>query len=255
MKTVEPITVDTFRPYAKLGKSNGKIQSRICDLLFRLVQTDDPAKVKALCESEIEWLAEEYDNPRTRCSYVSAYRKAIQAYFEECPPPVGLLDEYKGNSQHCALSHLFAADEDYAYGADRTKEKTAAQRDNLAGFDAAAVVEATKQALQSEDWRELAAALIMAVQCRPSDMLQAGKFKAISKYRLEFTSGLKKRGKFVTGEIFCLVDTATFIDAFSRLRREADVMEMKGWKLDEVDSGKNSTLIELCAESMVTFFR
>ena len=43
MKTVEPITVD-FRPYAKLGKSNGKIQSRICDLLFRLVQTDDPAK-------------------------------------------------------------------------------------------------------------------------------------------------------------------------------------------------------------------
>ena len=62
----------------------------------------------------------------------------------------------------------------------------------------------------------------MAVQCRPSDMLQAGKFKAISKYRLEFTSGLKKE-KIVTGEIFSPSRYPTFIDAFSRLRREADV--------------------------------
>ena len=83
MKTVTPITVETFRPYAKLGKSNGKIQARICDLLLRLVQTDDPAKVKALCESEIEWLTGEYDKSSTRTSYVSAYRKAIRAYFDE----------------------------------------------------------------------------------------------------------------------------------------------------------------------------
>ena len=61
-------------------------------------------------------------------------------------------------------------------------------------------------------------------------------------YKLEFTSGLKKRGKTVTGEIFCLVDTVTFIDAFSRLRREPDVMEMRGWKVADVDSGKNKTV-------------
>ena len=90
MKTVEPITRDTFRPYAKLGKSNGKIQSRICDLLFRLVQTDDPAKVKALCESEIEWLTEEYSAASTRTSYVSAYRKAMRAYFAEHGIPAPL---------------------------------------------------------------------------------------------------------------------------------------------------------------------
>ena len=135
-----------------------------------------------------------------------------------------------------------ASAEDYAAVKAVSKVKTATQRDNLTGFNAAAALEATEQALQSEDWRELAAALIMATQSRPSDMLQSGEFKAVSKYRLEFTSRAKKRGKVAKGEIFCLVDTATFIDAFSRLRREPDVMEMKEWELKDVDSGKNATL-------------
>ena len=240
--TIKPTTLETLRPYSKLGKSNGKIQARICDLLLRLVQTDDPAKVKDLCLDEVAWLEAEYANPNTRTSYITAYRKALSAYFAEHLPPASLLSEYKGVSQHLALCHLFAADEDYAQKSASTKAKTAKQRDNLTAFNAAAVVDATAQALMSEDWRELAAGLIMAVQCRPSDMLQAGKFKAISKYRLAFTTGLKKRGKSVTGEIFCLVDTLTFMDAFSRLRREPDVMEMKGWKLKDIDSGKNKTL-------------
>jgi len=240
--TIKPTTLETLRPYSKLGKSNGKIQARICDLLLRLVQTDGPAKVKDLCLSEVAWLEAEYTNPNTRTSYITAYRKALSAYFAEHLPPASLLSEYKGVSQHLALCHLFAADEDYAQKTASTKAKTAKQRDNLTAFNAAAVVDATAQALASDDWRELAAGLIMAVQCRPSDMLQAGKFKAISKYKLEFTTGLKKRGKSVTGEIFCLVDTLTFMDAFSRLRREPDVMEMKDWKLIEVDSGKNKTL-------------
>ncbi|KPQ32556.1 MAG: hypothetical protein HLUCCA11_21285, partial [Phormidesmis priestleyi Ana] len=53
---VTPITRETFKPYANLGKSNSKIQSRICELLFKLVQTDDPAKVEQLCRDEIGWL-------------------------------------------------------------------------------------------------------------------------------------------------------------------------------------------------------
>ena len=246
MKVVEPITRDTFRPYAKLGKSNGKIQSRICDLLFKLVQTDDPAKVKSLCKSEIEWLTGEYSAAGTRTSYVSAYRKAIRAYFAEKGMPAPLAIEKQTSKgavvNHLAESYLMAPAEDYAAVRSSNKEKTAVQRDNLTGFDAAAALEATEQALQSEDWRELAAALIMATQSRPSDMLQSGEFKTVSQYRLEFASRAKKRGQVAKGEIFCLVDTATFIDAFSRLRREADVMEMKGWALKDVDSGKNATL-------------
>ena len=145
-------------------------------------------------------------------------------------------------NQHCSLMFLMAAPSDYAAGKTINKQKTATQRDNLTGFDAAAVVEATKEALQSSNWRKLAAGLIVASQSRPSDMLSTGEFKALTKYRLEFTSRAKKRGATVMGEIFCLVDSAIFIDAFSRLRRHPSVMSMKGWALKDIDSGKNSTL-------------
>lgn len=246
MKVVTPITVETLRPYAKLGKSNSKIQSRICDLLFRLVQTDDPAKVKALCEQEIEWLTGEYEKASTRTSYVSAYRKAIRAYFDEHKMPKTLAVEkqtVKGLVvNHLAESYLMAPAEDYATVRETNKTKTAVQRDNLTGFNAAAALEATEKAVQSEDWRDLAAALIMATQSRPSDMLKTGDFKAVSKYRLEFSSRAKKRGAIAKGEIFCLIESSVFVDAFSRLRREPDVMEMREWSLKEVDSGKNATL-------------
>jgi hypothetical protein len=243
---VSPITRETFLPYARLGKSNSKIQARICELLFRLIQTDSPAKVKALCEAEIEWLNAEFDKPSTRTAYVSAYRKAIRAYFDEAGMPATLAVEkqtIKGMViNHLAESYLLASAEDYAAVSQSNKTKTASQRDNLTGFDAAIALTATERALQSDDWRELAAGLIMAVQSRPSDMLSSGDFKAISKYRLEFTSRAKKRGAVVKGEIFCLVDSATFIDAFSRLRREPEVVEMKEWALKDIDSGKNKTI-------------
>ena len=243
---VTPITRETFKPYSKLGKSNSKIQERICELLFRLVQTDDPAKVKRLCQEEIAWLEGEPYAPSSRASYVAAYRKAIAAYFSEHQPPESLLAEketVKGTViQHCALNFLFASPADYEYGKQKTKAKTEGQRDNLIGFDAAAAVDATDKALQSDDWRELAVGLIMASQARPSDMLSSGEFKAVSKYRLEFTSRAKKRGAIAKGEIFCLLEAVTFVDAFSRLRRSPEVIKMRSWSLKDIDSGKNATL-------------
>ncbi len=241
---VTPITKETFRPHAKLGKSNGKIQGRICDLLFRLVQNPtDAARIKELCLAEVAYLESEYSNPNTRTSYVTAYRKAISAYFAEHPPHASVLSERQTSkgliSQHCSLNFLIAAPEDYAQKTVVSQAKSKAQRKNLVSFDAESVLAATEQALKSEDWRELAAGLIMCVQCRPADMLQAGKFKAISKYKLEFTTYLKKKGESLTGEIYCLVESVKFIDAFSRLRRMPEILEMKDWLLTEVDSGKN----------------
>ena len=240
--TAISINRETFKPYAKLGKSNSKIQDRICDLLSQLVQTDDPTKVKQLCLEEVEWLESEHSNPNTQTSYITAMRKAIAAYFEEHKPPNSLLNEYKGASQHLALCHLFAADEAYAQKSAINKEKTANQRDNLTGFDAEAAIKKTKELLNSNDWKELAVGLIMASQSRPSDMLKTGDFKAISKYLLEFTSRAKKRGKVVKGKIFCLVDSITFIDAFSRLRRMPEVMKINDWALKDIDSAKNKSL-------------
>jgi hypothetical protein len=243
---VTPLTRETLKPYAKLGKSNTKIQERICELLFKLVQTDDPAKVESLCRDEIAWLESENYGSSTRTKFVSAYRKSVDVYFSEYTPAASLLRPRKTKAgtvnSHCALDYLWASADDYDYVKSQNKTKTAGQRDNLTGFNAAAAVEATEQALRSEDWRELAAGLIMAVQSRPSDMLSSGDFKAISKYKLEFKSRAKKRGAVAVGEIFCLVDSATFVDAFSRLRRSPEVIEMKDWALKDIDSGKNSTL-------------
>jgi hypothetical protein len=243
---VTPITRETLQPYAQLGKSNSKIQARICELLFKLVQTDDPAKVENLCRDEIAWIENEPYGSSTRTKFVSAYRKSVDAYFSEHTPDASLLRPRKTKAgivhSHCALDYLWASADDYDHVKNQNKTKTAAQRDNLTGFTAAAALEATEQALKSSDWRELAAGLIMAVQSRPSDMLSSGDFKAISKYRLEFKSRAKKRGAVAVGEIFCLVEAATFVDAFSRLRRSPEVIEMKDWALKDIDSGKNSTL-------------
>ena len=240
------ITRVTLRPYAALGKSNSKIQDRISELLFRLVQTDNPTKVKRLCESEIEWLLTEYEKASTRTSYVSAYRKAIRAFYKEHGIPSPLKVEKQTSKgqviNHLAESYLLAPAEDYDAVRQSSKTKTEAQRDNLTGFNAATALVATTAALQSEDWRELAVGLMMAVQSRPSDILQSGEFKAISQYRLEFTSRAKKRGEIAQGEIYCLIDTPTFIDAFSRLRRTPAVMAMKDWTLKDIDSGKNKTI-------------
>ena len=244
--TIAATTKESLIPYAKLGKSNVKVRAHIVDLLLKLVQTDDPAKVKDLCLGEVAWLESEYANPNTRTSYVTAYRKALSAYFSDCPPPASLLSERKTSkgmvTQHCALNFLMAAPEDYAQKTIVSQAKSKAQRKNLVGFEPEAVLSVVARSLASDDWNELAAGLIMAVQCRPTDMLQAGKFEAVSKYKLRFTTSLKKKkGEPLTGDIFCLVESATFIDAFSRLRRMPEIMEMKEWKRQEVDSGKNST--------------
>jgi hypothetical protein len=149
----------------------------------------------------------------------------------------------KGNvTQHLALDWLLAPAEDYQAAAAANKTKTAEQRDNLTAFDLAATVEATTEALKSDDWREIAAALIFSVQSRPSDMLAAGDFKAVSRYRVEFASKAKKRGATVKGQVWSIIPAADFVDAFSRLRRDPDVLALKSMALKDIDSGKNSTL-------------
>lgn len=235
-------SVESFKPYAKLGKSNSEVQNRICVLLFNLVNTQSVEKVKELCEKEISWLEDTYENPNTRTSYITAHRKAIRAYFDENPPVENLLSEYKNATQHVALCHLFAAEKDYLQKSKGSKEKTAVQRDNLTAFNAELALEVTTKLLRSDNWRELAVGLIMASQSRPSDLLKAGEFKAATKYKLNFTSRAKKRGKAVTGEIYCLVDSLTFMDAFNRFKRMPEIKEVQDWQLKDIDSAKNKSL-------------
>lgn len=240
------IPVKDFLPYAKLGKASAEVQQSIALLLAKLSATTDAELVKTLCQDAIASLCEKYPASSTRATYTSAYRKAVQAYFAEHDIPDGLAAERQTTKglvrQHLALNYLLAPAEDYAASKAKNKTKTAEQRDNLTPFSFADAITATEAALKSDDWRELAAALIMSTQARPSDMLAAGDFKAVSKYRVEFTSHAKKKGQAKTQTIWSIIPAAEFVDAFNRLRRDPDVLALKSLALKDVDSGKNSTL-------------
>lgn len=242
----KPETVQDFKQYTKRGKSTGELKNRIATFLYALTTCKDVEQVKQVCEGEKAWFLEKYTASATRNTYMTAYRHAIQDCFNDIGIPDNLKTERETAKglvvQHVAMNYMLAPQEDYAAVRTQTKTKTAQQRDNLTAFDMDAAISATEEALQSDDWRELAAGLIMAVQARPSDMLAAGEFKAVSKYQVQFTSKAKKRGAKVTGNVWTLVDSATFIDAFNRLRRYPDLLELKGKALTEVDSGRNSTL-------------
>lgn len=239
-------TPKDFIPYAKLGKASLEVQKSIALLLAKLSQTTDPELVKTLCQDAIASLCERYPASATRATYASAYRKSVQAYFVDHGIPEGLTAERQTSkgmiSQHIALNYLLAPAEDYAASKAQNKSKTAEQRDNLTPFSFEGAIKATESALQSDDWRELAAALIMSVQARPADMLAAGEFKAISEYRVEFVSRAKKKGQAKTQIIWSIIPAADFIDGFSRLRRDPDVLPLLALALKDVDSSKNSTL-------------
>jgi hypothetical protein len=245
------IAVADFLPYAKLGKASEAVQRSIAVFLAQLSAVKSAARAKALAQDAIANLCERYTKSSTRATYVSAYRKAVKAYFDEHGIPKGLAvpaQSGKGEvqphlaEQHIALNYLYAPAADYQAISTQNKVKTAAQRDHLTPFRLETAIAATEKAIQSEDWRELAAGLIMSVQARPSDMLAAGDFKAVSKYRVEFTSQAKKRGATVTGEVWTIIPAVDFVDAFTRLRRAPAVLALKSMALKDIDSGKNSTL-------------
>jgi hypothetical protein len=244
--TTAAIPIENFMPYAKLGKASSAVQQSIALLLAKLSVTTDPELVKALCQDAIASLCERYPASATRATYASAYRKSIQAYFDAHGIPDGLTAERQTSkgmiAQHIALNYLLAPAEDYAASKAQNKTKTAEQRDNLTPVSFEGAIKATEAALKSDDWRELAAALIMSVQARPADMLAAGEFKAVSTYRVEFVSRAKKKGQAKTQTIWSIIPAADFIDGFSRLRRDPDVLPLLALALKDVDSSKNSTL-------------
>ena len=238
--------VADFTQYAALTRSNKTVQNRIALFLAKLVQATKPKTVKQLCEDELAWFLEKYLGASTRTSYMSAYRNAIQACFSDRVIPQGLTVERQTAKglvqQHLAMNYMMAPAEDYAVRREQNKAKTDADQDNSTPFDMDAALKATETALKSEDWREVVAGLLMASQTRPSDVIQLAEFKAVSKYCLSIQTALKKRGKKTEAAIWCLTDTALFIDALSRVRRDSNILSLKASRPSEIDSRKNSTI-------------
>ena len=229
------VSVEDFEKYARAGRTNASEVHYIASLLAKLSQTKDLTQAQNLCKDAIASLSERYDkSPSTRCSYASAYRKGFKAMAEALE-----LDE--GIRQIC-IATLKASDADASAVRSKQARKTRAQRSNLTPFNPEAVLEAIQVGLGSEDWRENAAALIMACHARPVDLLKLGEFKLMSKYQVEFTSRAKKKSGKSVGIIWTLVPAVDFINGFEKLRRDPTVVRMRTLTEAEFDSSWNSSI-------------
>ncbi|NER85270.1 MAG: hypothetical protein F6K42_38380, partial [Leptolyngbya sp. SIO1D8] len=151
--------VEDFKQYAKISRSNSKVQHHISLFLAKLVQATKPETVKRICDDELAWFLEHYTGASARTTYMSAYRKAIQACFADREIPEGLVVERqtaKGLvTQHLAMNYMMAPAGDYAVRREQNKAKTDADQDNSTPFDMDAALGATETALKSDDWREV----------------------------------------------------------------------------------------------------
>jgi integrase len=146
-------------------------------------------------------------------------------------------------NQHFALIYMNYTKGEHEKRMQPTKEKKDEQRRHLTPINCVDEYLATiEKLLSSSDYRELAAGLIAATGRRISEILSTASFTQIGQFEVAFEGQLKAKGQ--TGEYpaFTIVESAKVMDAILKLRRMAEIKEMKNWNLTEIDSGKNNTV-------------
>ena len=209
--------------------------------LAQIVQCTTASTAEEICRTAIANLynrrsgQDGHDGtPSSRCSFASYYRKALDQAAEE----FGIPAEIKA----VCIPILKGSDEDIAATKTKQQKRTRKQQSNLTPFNPQAVLDRIETALSSDDWREIAAALVMCCHARPADLLKLGSFKVLSEYQVEFTSVAKKRGGKAIGNIWVMIPAARFVDAFSRLRRMPEVLRYQKMTNSEVDSSANTCI-------------
>jgi hypothetical protein len=209
--------------------------------LAQIVQCVNPDTADKFCRSAIANLYERRSGkdgqpgtPSSRCTFASYYRKAL----EQAAADFGMPAEIKA----VCIPILKGSVEDIAATRSKQQKRTRDQQSHLTPFNPQAVLAQIETALSSDDWREIAAALVMCCHARPADVLKLGSFKALSEYQVEFTAKAKKRGGKAVGNIWVMVPAARFVDAFSRLRRMPEVLRYQKMSNSKVDSSSNSNI-------------
>lgn len=250
MKTVTPHKVSDFEKFAKEGQRNAKLEKKIPYFLAQLAGATTRKRVEALCKEQLAWLRSPEGggySARSIPNRVSKYKKSIQACFKVYRIPEALRVPVKTKHHgiidvHIAQQLFQASADESQLSVDANKKKTDADQDNSQPFSLDDALKTTEKAIQDKDWRVAAAALIFACQCRPCDLVAAGEFKAVSRYKVKATTSLKKKGNTTTQDIFTLVEAHLFIDAFNRIRREAALIALRGLSNSEIDSRVNSSI-------------
>ena len=145
--------------------------------------------------------------------------------------------------QHFALLFMNYSQAHHKTRKEPTEERKNEQRRNLSPikcFDK--YIETIENLLDSPDYRELAVGLIAATGRRISEILSTASFVQIGQFEADFEGQLKAKGEERKYSAFTLVESYKVVDGLLKLRRMAEIKEMKHWNLAEIDSGKNNTV-------------
>ena len=145
--------------------------------------------------------------------------------------------------QHYALLFMNYSRETHAVRKQPTEDKKNEQRRNLSPINCLErYLETIDKLLDSPDYRELAVGLIAATGRRMSEILSTAAFTQTGQFEADFEGQLKAKGEERKYSALTLVESFKVVDGLLKLRRMAEIKEMKNWNLAEIDSGKNSTV-------------
>lgn len=234
--------------YSKFVKGiRQAMRERAAKFLAKLDGCKNQEEIERCCQEEKADFETVFESLNTRAAYMTQYRNAIKEWQQH----IKLTDSnsYPQRTktgivrQHYALLYMNYPREMHDERMQPTVQKKNEQRRNLTPINCVdKYLETVENLLVSYDYRELAVGLIAATGRRISEILSTASFTQLGQFEVSFEGQLKAKGE--TGEYpaFTIVESALVIDGILKLRRMAEIKEMKHWNLAEIDSGKNNTV-------------
>ena len=245
-QVVKAARVEDFKQYCTGLRLSKTLEHHVALFLAKLSGATDAQTIEYLCTEEKGWFEQQYQNDNTRAAHMTRYRKAIAAMSEAISFPDAVIYEQEtelgGVRQHLAQKWMNYDSSFHEARQAPTQTKTKAQRRSRVAFVPQPVVVAATTALASEDYREVAAAIILLTGRRPTEILKSGDFTQVNRYQVEFSGQLKSKGKTESYPIYCLCRSHLLIDAFVRFRRSANIKTLQEEKNTAVDSRLNATI-------------
>src|ERR687886_183295 len=236
------------KSYTKFVKGiRQAMRERAASFLAKLDTCNNQEEIEHCCQEEKADFESKFEPLNTRAAYMTQYRNAIIEWQKS-------LDLTEANSypqkvkegiirQHFALLYMNYPNDMHEERTESTKQKKDEQRRNLTPINCVdEYLAAIEKLLDSPDYRELTVGLIAATGRRISEILSTASFTQVGQFEVEFEGQLKAKGKTGAYPAFTIVESAKVVDGILKLRRMAEIKEMKNWNLAEIDSGKNNTI-------------
>ncbi len=214
---------------------------------------------KATFEAEVQRLSQENAKKKNKEAEPTSWKNSaathmsqIRAAINDWQETIKLDDENSYSQktkdrlvqQHVSLLHMNYPPDMHEERKQPTEDRKTEQRRNLTPIKCVdKYLETIDKLINSTDYREIAVGLIAATGRRMSEILSTAVFTQIGQFEVEFEGQLKAKGEEKRKyPAFTLIESAKVIDGLLKLRRMAEIKEMKNWNFTEIDSGKNATV-------------